>query len=297
MSFVDFMIIGAMKSGTSTLAEILSMHPEVCFCQEKEPHFFSKTSDWKANLEDYKNLYNPQEEQICGEASTTYTCYPEFNKNIWDDLYKFNPKLKLIYIMRDPVERIVSHYMHNYLRSYTSESLEKAVLSQSTYINRTRYFVHIRPYLDIFGKEQVLLLTFEELMANKKMTLNKIADFLNIDRAKFYDFENVHANKSVGETKPDVRIDNFRKSNIVNPLKPFVPKYLRTIASDFLYKMTEKKFNIRPNISEELKSVIWDLLILDVLEIEKLMGRKIIEWKSLNTDKGIERESVIGVEI
>ncbi len=47
MSFVDFMIIGAMKSGTSTLAEILSMHPEVCFCREKEPHFFSKTPDWK----------------------------------------------------------------------------------------------------------------------------------------------------------------------------------------------------------------------------------------------------------
>ena len=61
--------------------------------------------------------------------------------------------------------------------------------------------------------------------------------------------------------------------------------------------MTEKKFNIRPNISDDLKSVIWDLLILDVLEIEKLMVRKIIEWKSLNTDKGIERKSAIGMQI
>ena len=282
MSFVDFMIIGAMKSGTSTLAEILSMHPEVCFCPEKEPHFFSKTPDWKANLEDYKNFYNPQEKQICGEASTTYTCYPEFNKNIWDDLYKFNPKLKLIYIMRDPVERIVSHYMHNYLRNYTSESLEKAVLSQSSYINRTRYFVQIRPYLDVFGKEQVLLLTFEELIANKKITLDKIADFLNIDGEKFDDFENVHANKSVGETKPDVRIDNFRKSSIFNPLKPFVPKNLRIITSNFLYKMTEKKINIRPSISDDIKRAIWDLLVLDILEIEKIMGRELTEWNSIN---------------
>ncbi len=61
--------------------------------------------------------------------------------------------------------------------------------------------------------------------------------------------------------------------------------------------MTEKKFNIRPNISDDLKSVIWDLLILDVLEIEKLMVRKIIEWKSLNTDKNIERKSAIGMQI
>ena len=297
MSFVDFMIIGAMKSGTSTLTKILSMHPEVCFCREREPHFFSKTPDWKANLEDYKNLYNPQEEQICGESSTTYTCYPEFNKNIWDDLYEFNPQLKLIYIMRDPVDRILSHYMHNYLRGYTSEPLEKAILSKSTYINRTRYWVQIRPYLDVFGKEQVLLLTFEELIANKKMTLNKIADFLDIDGAKFYDFENVHANKSVGETKPDVRIDNLRKSNIVNLLKPFVPKSLRGLTSNFLYKLTEKKFNSRPKISDHLKSVIWDLLILDILEIEKIMGRKIIEWQSLNTYKGRDIGTRIGVEI
>ncbi len=277
-----------MKSGTSTLTEILSMHPKVCFCQEKEPHFFSKNPDWKANLEDYKNLYNPQEEQICGEASTTYTCYPEFNKNIWDDLHKFNPQLKLIYIMRDPVERIVSHYMHNYLRSYTSDPLEKAILSESSYINRTRYFVQIRPYLDVFGKEQVLLLTFEELIANKKITLNKIAEFLNIDGDKFDNFEKVHANKSVGETKPDVRIDNFRKSSIFNAFKPFVPKYIRITASNFLYKMTEKRINIRPSISDDIKRAIWDLLILDVLEIEKLIGRKIIEWKSLNQYKTIK---------
>ena len=270
-----------MKSGTSTLAEILSMHPEVCFCLDKEPHFFSKTPDWKANLEDYKSLYHLQGKQICGEASTTYTCYPEFNKNIWDNLYQFNPQLKLIYIMRDPVERIVSHYMHNYLRSYTSDPLENAILSKSTYINRTRYFVQIRPYLDVFGKDQVLLLTFEELTANKKMTLNKIADFLNIDGAKFYNFENIHANKSVGETKPDVRIDDLRKSDIVNRLKPFVPQYLRRIGSNFLYKVTEKNLNTRPNIPDNLKSIIWDLLILDILEIEKLMGRKIIEWKSI----------------
>ena len=297
MSFVDFMIIGAMKSGTSTLAEILSMHPDVCFCQEKEPHFFSKTPDWKVALEDYKNLYHPQEKKICGEASTTYTCYPEFNKNIWDDLYKFNPKLKLIYIMRNPIDRVVSHYMHNYLRGYTSETLEEAILSQSTYINRTRYFVQIRPYLNIFGKDQVLLLTFEEFTNNKKMTLNKIADFLGIDGTKFYDFKNVYVNKSVGETKPDVRIDNFRKSNIVNPFKPFVPKYIRNIASNILYKLTEKRFNSRPNISDDLKSAIWDFLILDVLEIEKLMGREIIEWQYTNTSKTRGIGAEIGVDI
>lgn len=283
MSFVDFMIIGAMKSGTSTLAEILSMHPEVCFCQEKEPHFFSKTSDWKTNLEDYKSLYHPQEQQICGEASTTYTCYPEFNKNIWDDLYQFNPQLKLIYIMRDPVERIVSHYMHNYLRGYTSETIEKDILTKSTYIDRTRYFVQIRPYLHLFGHNKLLLLTLEELTNNQTITLNKIAQFLNIDEKEFDSIENIHANKSVGETKPDVRVDNFRQSKMVNMLRPMIPKYLRKIASNSLYQITQKEFTDRPIMSDSLKKVICDLLSLDINEIEKIMGRELKEWNSLQS--------------
>ncbi len=64
MSFVDFMIIGAMKSGTTTLSQILSQHPDVCFCQKKEPHFFSKNSSWENNLSDYRALYDPKTHQI-----------------------------------------------------------------------------------------------------------------------------------------------------------------------------------------------------------------------------------------
>ena len=283
MSFVDFMIIGAMKSGTSTLSDILSMHSEVCFCQEKEPHFFSKNPDYSKDLENYKKLYHPQPGQICGEASTTYTCYPEFNKDVWQSLYAFNPKLKLIYIMRDPIDRIVSHYMHNYLRGYTSEPFEKVVLSRATYINRTRYFVQIRPYIERFGKEQVLLLTFEDFIANKKETLNRLANFLGIDDSKFCDFENMHSNQSVGQTKPDVRVDNFRQSKLVHLFKPFTPKVLRRIASGGLYKLTEKKLAEKPTVSEPLKNSILDLLRLDILEIENLMGRKLVEWPSLKS--------------
>jgi hypothetical protein len=96
MSFVDFMIIGAQKSGTTTFSKILSSHPNVCFSREKEPHFFSKSPNWQKFIEVYKALYQPKDKQICGEASTTYTCYPEFNKNIWHSLYEFNPNLKFI---------------------------------------------------------------------------------------------------------------------------------------------------------------------------------------------------------
>lgn len=282
MSFVDFMIIGAMKSGTTTLAQILSMHPEVCFCQEKEPHYFSKSSDWQKGLEEYKNLYHPTSNQICGEASTTYTCYPEFNKDVWQVLYDFNPKLKFIYIMRDPVERIVSHYMHNYLRGYTSEPFEKVIFNKSTYINRTRYFLQIKPYIDLFGEEQVLLLTFKEFISNKKIILGKIANFLDIDASKYCDFDDIHANKSVGSSKRNVKIEKLAKNSLIKTIKPLFPKSIIKMTNDILYGLTKRKLDVKPNVSEAIEKAIYDLLILDVLEIEKLIGREITEWENFN---------------
>ncbi len=279
MTFVDFMIIGAMKSGTTTLSQILSMHPEVCFCETKEPHYFSKSPDWRKDLEDYKSLYHPTNNQICGEASTTYTCYPEFNKDVWQVLYDFNPKLKFIYIMRDPVDRIVSHYMHNYLRGYTSEAFEKDIVKKSTYINRTRYFLQIKPYIERFGQEQILLLTFEEFIADKKATLNKIAHFLDIDASKFGEFDNIYANKSVGSSKKNVKIENLANNSLVKTIKPLLPKKIIKITTDILYGLTKRNLDVKPDVSETMKQVIYDLLILDVIEIEKLMGRKITEWK------------------
>jgi len=277
MPFADFMIIGAQKCGTTTLAEILASHPDICFSQEKEPHFFSKSLNWERDIEDYKKLFAPKRTQICGEASTSYTCYPEFNKNIWHLLYKFNPKLKLIYIMRDPVNRIVSHYMHNYLRGYTSEkSLEKAVLNEPAYINRTRYFVQVKPYLDTFGQDQVLLLTLEEFAKNEEITLNRIAYFLNI-RPEFND-ANTHKNKSIGKTRRNTKIDSLAKSKAITSLKPLVPNALRKTISSNLHRLTAIEIQVRPTASNELSEAILSLLRLDVLEIEKLMGRILVEW-------------------
>jgi len=276
------MIIGAQKCGTTTLAEILSSHPDICFSQVKEPHFFSKSQDWQEDIKSYKDLYSPKSTQICGEASTTYTCYPEFNKNIWQSLYSFNAKLKLIYIMRDPVSRIVSHYMHNYVRGYTSEPIEEAVLSDPTYINRTRYFIQVKPYIDIFGRGQVLLLTLEEFIENKKNTLAKIANFLDIN----FDFSDssisVHKNDTIKETKSTIGVEDFARSKMINNLKPFVPNALRKSIYSTLQTLTQRKIHSKPSISVELNEAIVNLLALDILEVEKLIGRDLVEWTLTN---------------
>jgi hypothetical protein len=181
--------------------------------------------------------------------------------------------------MRDPIDRIVSHWMHNYLRGYTSKSFEEEVFFRNpSYINRTRYFVQIKPYLDLFGRDKVLLLSFEEFIKNPKYSLQKTSEFLNIDFARFKKFEKIHSNRSVGESKENIRVEKFKKNSLVTGIKSFLPQSIKKVTYNSFRYLTDKNIESRPIVSDELKRAIWDLLILDVLEIEKLIGRELSEW-------------------
>ncbi|EDX87028.1 Sulfotransferase domain superfamily [Synechococcus sp. PCC 7335] len=285
MSFVDFVIVGAMKSGTTSLSTILSMHPEVCFCDKKEPHFFSKVSNWQERIEEYKKLYNPSSNQICGEASTTYTFYPSFGIDPCQALYDFNPNMKLIYIMRDPIDRIVSQYVHKRGRGTTFEdSFEKEILNRPKYINISRYYVQIKPYIERFGKEQVLLLTFEELISNRRSSLSKVFDFLGIDSSFSDHVDDVHANKSVGEYKNSAKVDKILQSPIAQGVRFFVPEYIAKPVSDAIRKPGRRKIEDKPVVTEKIEQIIRDLVMLDVVEIERLMGRELREWTTTKAD-------------
>lgn len=278
MPFVDFMIIGAMKSGTTSLSQLLSGHPEVCFCKKKEPHFFSKSPNWRDRIEEYRELYSPVNNQICGEASTTYTFYPIFNKNTCQAIYDFNPNIKLIYIMRDPIDRIVSHYMHAYTRGYVSDSFEKSVLTRPRYINISRYSTQIKPYIERFGKDQVLLLTFEEFISDRRSFLDKVSTFLNIDASLFNLDSNIHENKSVGEYRPSVKMERLEQNAIIQKVKYLLPAAAQDITFKAFNKVNRRKLDAKPVVSMEIGDAIRRLLRLDILEMEKMLGRELNEW-------------------
>ena len=75
---VDFMLIGAAKCGTTSLAYEISQHPQINFSKIKEPHFFSQVIDWKSKIHEYHSLFHEEEGKIYGEASPYYTLHPEF---------------------------------------------------------------------------------------------------------------------------------------------------------------------------------------------------------------------------
>jgi Sulfotransferase domain len=277
---VDFMIIGAMKSGTTTIANILAKHPSVGFCHRKEPDFFSKDLNWRLHLKDYEKLYESHKgsQKVLGEASTTYTCIPEFNPKICQDLYEFNPNLKFIYIMREPVNRVISHYMHDYVRQRLDIPIEQAIQSFTPLLNRGRYYSQIYPFIERFGRSNVLLITFENFLQDKVGVLKEIANFLEIDFDSFKDYDDIHSNQTLGKMKGNVKVENILSSRFFQTIKKIVPGYIWEKSENALHILTKRVLHERTEISLQTKHLILQLLRADLLKLEELLNRPLIEW-------------------
>ncbi len=178
------MIIGAQKCGTSSVAFQLAQHPEICFCTRKEPQYFSTNEIWRAKLDEYHSLFSPARGQLCGEASTSYTFLPEY-QDTHQRLFEYNPELKLIYIMRQPVERIVSHYNHDMLAGRARQPPDSAALENPIYVDRSRYAMQLKGYLELFPGRNVLLLLLEEYVSGQLSILRQIGRFLGISPQGF----------------------------------------------------------------------------------------------------------------
>lgn len=271
---IDFIIIGAQKSGTTSLATQLAGHPEICFCQDKEPGFFNSVIDWKEKLQDYHRLYSPLPGQRCGEASTMYTFLPEF-ADTHSRLFEYNPKLKLIYLMRQPVERIVSHYAHRVNHGRVTELPEEIVLKDPTFINRSRYAYQIKPYMELFGEENVLLMPFEEYISDPSESLKCVSSFLGISYELFQNLDSNPKNESIGKKYLGKTGTKIWDNSVARLAGPLIPRFVRrALKSYFLKEMTQK-----PKFPPILRKTLWNILEEDVNSVEKLLNRRIDVWR------------------
>jgi len=226
---VDFMIIGASKCGTTTLAKYLELHPEIAFSSVKEPHFFSRYPDWEKHISLYEHFFSPATNKIYGEASTYYSHYPEYAQTP-AAIYRYNPNIRLIYIIRNPVDRIYSNYKAYFLRNqlqYPVNEFYKEISTVPLYIDRSRYYTQIKRYLDYFPKEQLHICLFDELISSPATLLNKLFSFLNIQNlspASLSPSGHLHLNNT------DEFIHASAKIEFLAKLFPFawIPTHIKT---------------------------------------------------------------------
>ena len=268
----DFLILGAQKSGTTTLFDILNRHPALEGSRPKEPHFFSNNPDWRSKLPEYEALFSNEPNKLRFEGSTTYTFFPHRNLRLWEDLYEYNPRLKFLYLVREPLARITSAYMHMYERGFLDLPIDEALIREPLLLDVTRYHTQIAPFIERFGRDRVLILDFEDFNKHRRMVMDRIADFLGVDPGQFGDVDEVRSNISIGGHRPHFKYD-----------RPSLPlRVIRGLLPGLWWRLTNnasRKFQSRPQLSPAHRQAALRLLTPEIDALAAVMGKNLDHWK------------------
>lgn len=227
----DFLIVGAMKAGTTTLHRDLSQHPDVFLSVPKEPEVLIRYDKREEMLSDYAFLFKrARRGQKLGEASTAYTKRPTHEGVAEKAKALCGSQLKIIYIRREPIDRILSQYEHESQFGLIDGSLEEALRTHSRLIDYSRYEWQIAPWLAAFGEENVLQLTLEDYSARRFETLDRVLCFLELDPSRLPAIDTTTAYNRRDQQKS---VDNPLLRSLIyssfyqRNLKPLIPERLR----------------------------------------------------------------------
>ena len=174
----NFVIIGAMKSATTTLQEQLVEQPGIFMCTPKEPNFFSDDEQYCRGISWYSSLFaDAPDKSLLGEASTHYTklpTYPDTVARIKENL----SGVRFVYVMRHPIDRLVSHYIHEWSMGVYRCDLEEAIVKYPELVRYGCYAMQLGPYFSAFGRDQILPVFFDRLICEPQAELERVCRFI-----------------------------------------------------------------------------------------------------------------------
>jgi len=198
--YPDFLIIGAMKAGTTTLYRDLYDHSGLFLPEEKEPNCLAY--DNVLTLEGarhYRALFSSAKEgQLIGEASTCYSKAPFYGDVPSRAFSLCGADLKIIYVVREPFDRMVSQYRFEKLQGLESRSIDCAILEDHKYVAYSSYHSQLEAWSKVFGRENIFCLNFEWYIENRELALLEIARFLELDPSFDYLDQDSKFNSSEG---------------------------------------------------------------------------------------------------
>jgi hypothetical protein len=176
----NLIIIGGLKCGTTSIHHYLGLHPEIEMSKPKELNFFVKELNWDLGLPWYRGRFDSRF-PVRGESSPHYTNLPHY-QGVAERIHDNIPDARLIYMVRDPISRILSHWTHAVGAGYETRPMEE-VLSRDdqTYVTRSRYWMQLQPYLELFDREQIAIITQEELQNDREGTMRRAFRFAGVD--------------------------------------------------------------------------------------------------------------------
>lgn len=268
----SFIVIGAMKAGTSSLHTYLALHPKISMpVTRKELDFFNNRTNWEKGVNWYKSNF-PENDLLKGEASPNYAMYPAYGTDkIPERMFSILPDARLIYILRDPIERILSQVHHQWVDGTETRTIDQIVKDTSDkghYRDFSRYCLQVERFLKYYPKERIMITTLETLSSNPQEIMSEVFQFLQVD-SDFY-----HKSFSqVFHASSDKKVAGKFQKNLESMcflLPQKVALYLQRIFSVSIPK---------PTLTELQEKILENDLREDVKKLREFTGKDFGEWK------------------
>jgi hypothetical protein len=291
----NFFIVGAAKAGTTSLHAYLSSHPQVFMSALKEPHYFA---DFEVSPEldnflpvirrrsDYHELFKNSDGYVAvGEASPSYLCDPAAAERIKSAI----PTAKIIISLRNPVERAYSHYLMDFNRGSETlpfeEALEFDLARQEKgwgkspqYVELGLYANQVKSFLQEFGRDQVLIVLFEDLVRDTRGTMRGIARFLGINPSAYPESAFAQVHNPFEASRGRIARAILRTRSIRVWAKNWVPQKVRTTFRNRLLFKTGPK----TQLSRDTRRLLADRFEKDLQLLERLLERDLTALRSLD---------------
>jgi hypothetical protein len=276
----NFLVIGAMKAGTTSLWQYLRGHPDVFMPDHKEIQFFSE-HDWWRGLDWYEQLFSSAgTASAVGEASPSYSRYPN-SAEAADRIAEVLPEAKLLYVIRHPLDRIVSQYWHEISIGLEHRPIDEAVLDERRYVSTSLYAMQAERYLERFTRDQLLIFTSEALERERAMTMAQVFGFLGVDdgvQPRALDEQYGRAEQRRRAPAPIVRL---KRSRSFRSLRAVVPPAARQAAWRAVSRPVSPP-GPRPELAEPTRAELVERLRPDLARLVGLVGDGFGAWGLLD---------------
>lgn len=268
----NLIIIGAMKSATTSLFNYLKAHPKIGMSPRKELHFFNAggwKGNWQLGLDWYRTNFDPAA-QIRGEATPNYTQHDVFPGTA-ERIAATVPHAKLIYLVRDPIQRIVSHYLHRVARGEITSDFSTAIRTyENGLISPSWYGRELEIYRQHFPAEQIQVLEFSELIREPRQTMDAACAFLGVDAAEIPAsvYSRIHNKTQYVQPRWPSLVVKARRAGFA--------RYLRYIPRP-IHRILYRKF-AKPEVSDADRRFLTERLQDDAALLRQLTGMPLAHW-------------------
>ena len=295
---VDFFCVGVAKAGTTTLHDLLSLQDNISLPHRKETNYFSFGIQGRpaftgpldnssvneptvTSFEEYISEFENKPECLYGEICPSY-----YLDGAAANIYAHNADAKIIILLREPVDRTYSNYQHLVRDGREHTSFEDALADESNRLalgwewfwglkRNSLYYKFVKEYVDLFGKENVQILFFEEFVKDQERHVKAVLDFIGLDpnSAKHEEFNSNKSGVVSGKWKFLHRV--LLSEGVLNTvLRHIIPTSLRKKLGMLLKSVS----TVKGDVSDDTKALLFREFYTDLTQLNELIGGRVGDW-------------------